>query len=378
MRTVLKYIAATLMSSLFILVAPFVSGDSLNDDISVVGFFSLDATYADSNSANLPRAGGRNAGLNKHEVDFDSSVAGLRGDVQFNHDFSASLQAISTRQTEGSYKPDIEWLYLKYDFGNEVSIRGGQLELPFLQGTELRYVGHSRLWVRPVVPNNGMGGFDTFRGAEIYHNSYIGHYDIQWNLSLGKPEHERGAINNSKVALVSAELEGDTSKVRLAFVKSDYDAWSGEEAYSDVLNMMSLEVESQHNNWVVNGGLVTDTDERFLDEYLVYSSLGYRIGQLTPYIFWSRSVMGFETLALFGQDEAIYSELSSDPGLQDVYIDGKRRVKTYSLGVRYDLSPVLALKLQWEKQKEKDIFFFNRPSSERASNIYTIVFEGVF
>lgn len=376
----------TLMAGVIAALLPVpASAVQLTDQLSLTGFFSLDATYADSASANLPRPIGQTSDLEKHKVSFDSSVFGLRADLGLTTNLSASLQLVSTGQTDNSYKPDTEWLYLQYDFANDISVRGGQLELPFLQGTELRYVGHSRLWARPVVPNNGMGGFDTFRGAEVYYSTYAGDYDLQWHLSYGKPEHDQGAVSESTIALASLALEQGNAKARLAFLQSDYDAWTGEEyAYSGNLKMASLEGEYAYQHWITHAGLITDADHQFMDEYLGYFSLGYRINQFTPYVFYSRNVMNFESLAFFGQDDDLYDEFSpEDYSLEELaYIEdnysGERTVKTLALGVRYELTPQLSLKFQWEQQKQRDKSFIGLPDQKNRSNLYTLVFEGVF
>ncbi len=58
--------------------------------------------------------------------------------------------------------------------------------------------------------------------------------------------------------------------------------------------------------------------------------------------------------------------------------DGDRVENAIALGLRYDLTPSLSVKLQWDYQKEHDNAYSSRPEKIKESNIYTIVFEGVF
>lgn len=393
-----------------------VSAAQVTDSLSVTGFLSLDATYTDNSGANIPRPRGKVSDLDADEVSFDSSVYGVRADLDIFEGLGAGLQVIGTKQTGESFDPEVEWAYLKYDFSNDISIRAGQLKLPFLQGTELRYVGNTRLWARPVVPANGAGGFDDFRGAELYYNTYAGDYDIQLHASYGVPEHDKDFIKNTQVGLVSAELDNGEAKVRLAVLNAIFDVYSEDNGLLDKnANMLmgSLEGEYQWDSWVANAGVVSGVADSSPDENMAYFSLGYRFDRFTPYILYYRKVMDFESLTSGVKSNSVDNgalksrvnpsgagsfmvplveppvghsppkppadlppdapPLSSGEGQ-----DGDRVENAIALGFRYDLTPSLSVKLQWDYQKEHDNAYSSRPEKIKESNIYTVVFEGVF
>ncbi len=386
-----------------------VSAAQVTDSLSITGFFSLDATYTDNPGANIPRPQGKGSDLDADEVSFDSSVYGVRADLDIFEGLGAGLQVIGTKQTGTSFDPEIEWAYLKYDFSNDISIRAGQLKLPFLQGTELRYVGNSRLWARPVVPANGAGGFDDFRGAELYYNTYAGDYDIQLHASYGEPEHGNDFIKNTQVGLVSAELDSGNAKVRLAVLNAVFDVYSNDNGLLDKsANMLmgSLEGEYQRGDWVANAGLVSGQADSHPDEDMAYFSLGYRFDRFTPYVLYYRKVMDFTSLTSGGDsgsaDRGLLGSASESPSGSlpepspdstpepppdpvpeppsdiEESEDGDRVENAIALGFRYDLTPRLSVKLQWDYQKEHDNAYSSRPEKIKESNIYTIVFEGVF
>lgn len=372
------------------------SAGQVSDSLSVTGFFSLDATYTNNAEASIPRPQGKDSDLDENEVNFDSSVYGARADLDIYSGLGASLQVVGTKQTDDSYDPEVEWAYLKYDFANDLSVRAGQLKLPFLKGTELRYIGNARLWARPIVPINGAGGFDIFRGAEVYYNTYYGDYDIQLHASLGEPEHDLGFIQDTWLALVSAEVDSGDGTIRLSLLQAGFDIYSKDNELlydNSSLKMGSLEGEYQWDNWVSYGGIATGTAYSHPDEYLAYLSLGYRFDRFTPYALYSRKVMMFESLAFFGEADGDQlndeggggeSELPprsapSEPAPEPVgEQDGERIENTVAIGVRYDLAPNLSVKFQWDYQEVNDKSWIGQPDRDIKSNIYTIVFEGVF
>lgn len=374
------------------------SAVQVTDNLSVTGFFSLQGTYTDMAGANVPRPQGEDSDLEADEFDLDSSVLGARADLDIYSGLGASLQVVSTKQTDDSYDPEVEWAYLKYDFANDLSVRAGQMKLPFLQGTELRYVGYSRQWAWPVVPINGAGGFDLFRGVELYYNTYYGDYDIQLHASLGEPEHELDFIQDTWVGLVSAELDNGNAKARLSFLQAGFDIYSEDDQllYENTsLKMGSLEGEYQWDHWVTHAGFATGTAYSHPDEYLAYLSLGYRFDRFTPFALYSRKEMHFESLAFFGEDDGELlgegggdleagtpsgppPEPQTDPEFTEDDLDGKRVEDTLAIGVRYDLAPQLSVKFQWDYQRLNDQSSVGQPSEKQEFNIYTIVFEGVF
>lgn len=375
------------------------SAVQVSDNLSITGFFSVQGTYTDTAGARVPRPRGEDPDLDSDKVDFDSSVLGARADLDIFGGLGASLQAISTKQTEDSYDPEVEWAYLKYDFDNDVSVRVGQMKVPFLQGTELRYVGHSRQWAWPVVPVNGAGGFDVLRGAEIYYSTYYDDYDVLLHASLGEPEHDLSFIKDTWAGLVSAEVDSGVGKLRASYMQAGFDIYSEDNhlLYENTsLKMASLEGEYHWDNWIAHAGLASGTAYSHPDEYLGYFSLGYRFDRFLPYALYSRKEMYFETLAFFGEDdeglltESAVSSRSGTPSEppspppppppepSDDERDGKRVENNVAIGVRYDLTPQLAVKLQWDYLEEHDQSLIGQPDQKKRFNIYTFVIEGVF
>jgi len=360
-----------------------VYADGLADKLTLKGFFSVDATITDNAGANLPRPNERDAGLKKNDASFDGSVYGVHADLDITEALSAGIQVIGTGQTAQNFSPETEWAYLTYNFNSDLYLRAGLFKLPFLQGTELRYIGQSRLWARPVVPASGAGGFDSYTGAELYYNTWAGDFDIQWHASYGKPDHDKDSITDTRVMLGSLQLEHGNGDIRFSLLNANFDV-SNEDGIllkPDASMLMgSIEGKYHINNWLINAGFVTGSADNHPDEEMRYLSIGYSTGSFTPYILHYQKNMDFETLNT-GQPKGpppVSGMIISPPPLKEEPREGLRKEKGYALGLRYEISPSLSLKFQWDYQKEKDDSFANSPTRKKESNIYTIVFEGVF
>ena len=192
-------------------------------------------------------------------------------------------------------------------------------------------------------------------------------------------------------------------KVRASYMQAGFDIYSEDNhlLYGNTsLKMVSLEGEYHWDNWTAHAGLASGTAYSHPDEYLGYFSLGYRFDRFLPYALYSRKAMYFESLAFFGEgDEGLLTEgavsnrsarISSavsppppplpppPPEPSDDERDGKRVENTFAVGMRYDLTPQLAVKLQWDYLEEHDQSLIGQPDKKKRFNIYTFVIEGVF
>lgn len=354
------------------------SAASVSDQLTLRGFFTLDATYSDSAGASTPTRDGplvRDSG----EVSTDSSVIGVQALYAVTDSLDLTLQAVSTRQTDDSYSPDLEWAYLSYHFDNDFRLRGGRMKLSLLQGIELRYVGFSRLWARPLVPTSGAGGFDDYNGIEFIKGIDRGDYTLQFQGAYGEAEHHFDAVDNRDIKLGSFKIDKDGSWLNLALLDARYDVSTRTGiALKDnaQLLMGSLETELHFGDTVINGGYAYGDAEINPDEQLAYLSIGYRIDNFTPYVLLSQRKMMFdasETRQLLPPPPPP-GALPPPPPL----LDGTNATDINALGLRYDLTPTYDIKVQWDHWSNNNDS--NPVSGEVKSdgNLFTIQLEGVF
>ena len=123
-----------------------------------------------------------------------------------------------------------------------------KMKLSLLQGTELRYVGFSRLWVRPLVPTSGAGGFDDYVGAELIKGSSFNDYNLRLQAAYGKAEHHQDFIDNRDIKLISSRFEKDESWINFALFHARYDVDTrGGVSIMDDAELLMGSVESDGN-----------------------------------------------------------------------------------------------------------------------------------
>jgi len=366
-----------LLLALFLWLPVISSATDFGDNLRLNGFYGVSLNLTDSQGVTLPTASRTPIELEEGELNTDYSVLGLQADYAFTNNFSLTLQGIASKQSRGTYSPTLEWGYLTYDLGDDLSIRAGKFKLPFLQGMELHHVGFSRLWVRPLSPGSGAGGFTEYRGAEVIKGTQLGDYNISFQGAFGKAEHHQTAVDNDHVKLFATRIEKDDSWLRLALFNAKYDVpvdprrtvWGAEKV------MASIEAELLHDNYTLNMGYVYGDAEASPDDSLAYLSLGYRVGRFTPYALYQYRLMEHDASELRppagGPPRPPGAPVRSFP-------DGDFEINSYSIGFRYDIGPTYAIKVEWEHRVTRDDTDPLLEVQKGEANIYTIVFESVF
>ena len=385
--TGLPGVAAALFTSLF-LPLPSQAAD-IKENLSVRGFYTLDITHSDSDGAVLPALSDPPPQPNEGDTSIDGSILGLQVDYALSDNLGLTLQAVSSRLADGSYTPTLDWAYLNYDFGNNLHLRGGKMKLSILQGTELRYVGFSRLWVRPLVPTSGAGGFDDYAGAELVKGASVGSYNLRFQAAYGKADHQKDFVDNRDVKLLSGRIERNESWVNLALLHARYKAGRPRgDTISDnaELLMGAVEAEVPLGNAVINAGYAYGKSDVNPDERLGYLSLGYRIDRFTPYLLLTEHQMIFDASPWAALSPPPPGAPPPPPGApfpppgmsQPPPLDGARKTNIVALGFRYDLGTTYAVKVQWDHWKSNDRSNQVRGTVARDGNLLTFAIEGTF
>ncbi len=368
-----RFIGWLCLQSLLLLLPLSSFALDLSESLTVNGFYSLSASLSDNADSTLPSGSSTVNTIEQNDLYFDESLIGIQLDYAVTDNFNLTLQAISSRLIDDNYSPSIEWAYLSYDFAQDTTIRLGKLQLPFLQGTELRYVGFSRLWIRPLVPTNGTGGFDSFNGTEIIKGISVGDYIVKFHGAYGIADHRQDFIENEDVKLVSAHIEKTDFKLSLAILQARYDAYNLQRTRllkeNSLLNMASLEAEKRLESYIINLGYAYGDSEFLPEDEVSYLSLGYQKDQWTPYI-------------LLQSKKVSYISFPSPPpgalSAQTPEKDGDNKTESISIGFRFDLSSVYSLKAQITNERRHDHSALSQPAIDNNTNIYSIVLEGVF
>ncbi len=351
----------------------------ISDRLTLSGFYNLDVSLSHGSDTILPTLSSNPITLKDGEATLDYSLIGLQADFSLTDTLRFAAQAVSSKQTDAGYAPTLEWAYANWDLGDDLFLRGGKLKTPLMQGIELRYVGFSRLWVRPLVPASGAAGFDDYLGVELVKQGRLGHYNLNFQGAYGVPDHHQDFVDGRDIKLLSSRIERDESWLNLSLMHARYDVSTKDltrllQKDAEIV-MGSIEAEVLYEKAVVNFGYARSEAEINPDEQMAYLSLGYRLDRLTPYLLYQYRHM--EYTAPPGPPSPPGPPPPPPPPGSGPK-DGELTTKSISLGLRYDLDASHAIKAQIERQSVNDASYLARPAVKDLATIFSISFEGVF
>ncbi|MCU7930192.1 MAG: hypothetical protein KZQ90_05285 [Candidatus Thiodiazotropha sp. (ex Codakia rugifera)] len=347
------------------------------DALAVDGFYTLDLTYTDDtipviSNGNIPRV------LDENEFTLKNSIFGLQVKLELTSDLSVFVQGSTFYDQQNEFDKSLDWAYLSYDLGHNYDIRLGRFLVPFLQGTELKSVGYSRLWARPLVPGSGSGGFIDNRGIELIKRVPLEDSFLSLQLSLGEPKHQSRMVDGELLGLVAVKYETRGFWLRGALAHAGYEVSTlhGQTIEDKAsANMISIETEIRFQDLVVNAGFSDSDAEVSPDDKLSYLSLAYPMGSFTPYILATRTSRKFEAFAAPAPPSSAPPPPGGGPPQRRV---GDSDRDTLGIGFRYDLGGAYAIKAQIERIEIADESDPLRGSVVSEANVFTVLLEGVF
>ena len=367
--------------------------DEFADNFQFNGFFTLDATITDQDLALISNSDNTVA-YDANSLSFKNSLIGAQLSYSFTDNFTAVMQAKLYDKSKVSSSDEtslaqIDWAYISYDLGADLKARAGRFLVPFMQGTELRSVGFSRLWARPLIPNSGAGGYKEFIGVELLKHFAMGEGNWDFQLSLGQGEHDLERIKNKHIEVFSIRYQQDSFWIRSAVLSTQYDIYTQTNNLikdSATALMFSTELEYTLQNFVFNGGYTQSKTDITPDNRNIYLSLAYNFDPFIPYVFHARSNQHFDLFDLpvlnppnngiDPQNPSSSMPLPPPPPMSLERPEGDLDIYHWALGVRYNFSERYALKFQLEHINEDNKANFKTEKGE--GNALTIVLEGIF
>lgn len=354
--------------------------DTTYPDISIHGFGTLGAIYHDKKHVDFRRRTGQLEGADAGEVSFaQDSMLGVQLTAQLNESVEATIQGIARQNTEGNYRPKTTWAFVKYSPNQNFFARAGRIGYDIFLGSDTADIDYAQLEIRRPIffyP----GGFDGV-DAELmlpwqdgtFH--FKGYYGESFNKRI---EHGPESLY---------DVSG--SRVFGAFVQYDWDDWSARLSAGRLLlnneNPVLARWRSQIES-LPNGAKIVDfvsIADRPFDHLLLavaydggpwrgafnyggffspgwptrvvmQTDLGYRLGNITPYVSYSDEHMSRGTIPTGipnGRSPLMDSFNYSLAYMQNAFIFNQSDL---SVGVRYDVAPNVALKLQLDRIRYQD------------------------
>lgn len=309
----------------------------------------------------------------------------ISGDI--NDKMSATGQIVA--KGEDDYDPEFTWAYMSYDVNDNVTVSLGRFRIPLFRYSASLDVGYSYHWITPPQSVYDVT-FNNMDGARIDYSTYAGDWEYRAQLALGAMDQTlisqtSGEPTQNKLenfVTASFEAQRDWLTLRAIYARADntfaltaFEPWyavltaagfgdlaEGIRVEDDTGTFFGLGVEVDKFDWFVSGEYTdTETEDSFFPAATAYFvTAGMRVGKFTPHITYEN----FEWEASFVEDAAAIPGgilIPFGPGgtnieLRDfsvgVLSGFNTERDTISVGVRYDWSTNIALKLQYTQQDD--------------------------
>lgn len=402
-------------------------------------FFALVAEPVAANE--IVRAGDVNVGFKGYGtlglVSSDSDALGFRRDITQKHtafdgDIEYRTDSLLGLQLEARYKSwlqlmlqakakynyrgldnSIDMALLQLRFSPEISLRMGRIPHDAYLLSDSRDVGFSYLWARPSVEFYGQLLLDHYEGMEVLYSKRIGRGSLDWRLGTGRFEtHTYYAgplqIKSKYEPLWQSNLQYQNGywSVRLGVLRSELDDVHVDGRTEVIQGLGSLVAQipleliqaALHTNqtgdsvtqalgalayesdrWLVQGEL---SHMKYTRSFFAgYLSAGYHFDVVTPYVKVARLYVRPRSLP--ASADQLSPEIDRQIGHLVNSIRTSASQTAYSVGLRWDVAPQIALKLQLDNRRVRDnhVYLWREAGGEqhdRSVNTLSVVADFVF
>jgi hypothetical protein len=340
-----------------------------------VGLAHADTEHADFTSSPLKYDG---AGFTRSfSAHVDSRLAAQLG-VTVNRRWSAVLQLVTEQNIEGSYKPVVEWANIKYQATPDLALRFGRIALPIFLAADYRKLGFAYPWVRMPVEVYGSFAINNSDGVDLSYRwrsgpvkhvtqAFYGHTNVklfEQTRAIGRSV--AGISHNAEIGALNLRASVISARITFNYARPLFDLMRQFGPQGDALaerfdvddkraTSLALGANYDPGNWFLMGEVAqASTDGSYFGKTRsMYVGAGYRLGSWTAYLSAARgrarsatSDPGLSLQYLPPQLAALAGGLNA--GLNGLLMTVPQQ-SSASVGVRWDVAPNLALKLQHER-----------------------------
>lgn len=346
------------------------------------------------------------------------SRLGIQLNYSVSDNFEAAAQVVSRYRHENDFSPEITWAFFKYSFNDMLELRLGRVGFDGYIGADTRDVGYSYLWARPPVEYYGTLLFPYQDGGDLVLRTPIlngiGRIKLFSGITrqqvdtLQQQQRWASAYGDISMPAIGSTQDLNKSRNKGAFIEYQDNQWTGRLGYSSLRlakgfpagsmglpSLMQAAVQGAYlsGNQALFGSLVSLLGDlevadkhatyrtfelayddgplklqgayaRFTSDSLLiphghsaFISAGYRYGQFTPYatasLIRTKGSSKHQELAALGADQLL-------PGVplvamtQFMLMTPGNNQNSYALGLRYDFTDTMALKLQADFIRNKN------------------------
>jgi len=354
---------------------------------------------------------------NDATLDADS-IIGIQLDAVLSDELSVITQIIAYGWDD--YNAAIEWAFLRWQATESLLLRAGRLRAPLYMFSDYLEVGFAYPWIMPpaevygFAPITGMDAIDIFYRGDLFDIEYTvqtlyGRNDTKMDLvDLGETRFD--AANMTGLILGAGNSYANFQCRYLIVNDFTFDIPDMEPLYAGLelagYPQLIDDLKIYRDQGVFMGvGLNTDFmniklisewtrlefEEQFLPEKVDswYVTLGYRLGKFMPHVTYARmdsTINDVETAIPSGADPM----LDVIKGyIADIVRSNAYSYQTTTVGIRYDVAPMVALKLEWSQAEATDddnprinhVYYEDTGDTvfkEKRVNLYRFAFDVIF
>ncbi|QKJ65298.1 porin [Deefgea piscis] len=389
------------------------------DIFSISGFYSLGINHNDSQTSYIRDLSQSRTNHGQTSATTDSRV-GVQLLADFTPQWSAALQVTAREGVDYANGDAVDWAFLRYRPNENWSIRAGRLSVDMFMLSDFRNVGYTYPWVRPVQDFYGLIPFFQYNGADIQYRQQLGDGEIKLKGNMGRISTTlRSGVGDFRVhgdQLASASLEWSDEHFHLRSSIGQMNL-QGKVPGSDLLSnglaqlspfwpsanqiqqdlkingrlkFLLLGASYDNGPWWLQGEWGRVHSETAIYGHMegAYISAAYRIDAFQPYITLSQAKSknapyraplpkGPLPPPLAAASQALAA--GANQFLGSLYTDQQ----TYSIGIRWDFHPRMALKFQYDRIHAADggkglWDNGNAQAGPLKANIFSLSFDGLF
>ena len=348
------------------------------------GFGSVGVVHSDYDQADFVASilKGDGAGAtHAFAPDIDSRIGAQLG-FTYNKKWSGVVQVISEQRYNGSYKPVVEWVNVKYQATPELSLRMGRIALPIFLAADYRKIGYAYPWVRtpaevyggiPITNSDGADATYRWQTGGVKHvtQAFYGQTHIHLiDTTFVKARNIAGLTHSMEYGAMTLRASAFTAVLNtniLTFLFDEYRKFGPRGvAIADKYDVIDKRIDGvavgfnyDPGSWFVTGeGGVTNGHSYIGKSRGMFISGGYRAGAFTPYLTYSRTDARSPTrdpgLSTAGLPRALAAAAAGLNYGMDLTLKAIPIQTNVGAGVRWDFRPDMALKLQHERVLTRD------------------------
>ncbi len=319
------------------------------------------------------------------------SLFALQMDTKLSDHVSLTAQLLDTPGSPVQSDPRFSMAFVTFDFDdNWPEIRVGRQKVPWYMYSANREVGESYVWVRPpaavyfetpdsfdgiylsktillghqwtLKPIAGYGGFSTsyseaasgpYPGADLNYTANKG-YGTGFELNYSSVLRLRAAYLSSAITITTSQTDSLFSMMNALGMSNTVNQLA---VNHSAATFREVGFEATPGNWVFGGeyvqSVVSNSFVAKSEQY--YVSASYRFGNLTTALTWehNQQAPSFNALNSFPSNAGCLAPgVGLVPGLCAVYVNALLESQVaqdryYDISLRYDLTPHVALKLDY-------------------------------